>query len=124
MSGVKASWVVLLVGLGGPVLAQPLDATVETTRGGAVQLAALWGKPVVVFYEDKDGTGQNQPLKEELEAQLARIRSAISSSLPGLNNQLKAAAISPIIESTAEIRSAGPAPSLDMSDQGEADIEP
>ena len=34
-----------------------------------MQLAALWGKPVVVFYEDKDGTSQNQPLKDELEAQ-------------------------------------------------------
>ena len=48
---------------------QPLDATVETTRGGAVQLASLWGKPVVVFYEDKDGTSQNQSLKDELESQ-------------------------------------------------------
>jgi hypothetical protein len=66
---VKASWIVLLLGLSGPVLAQPLDATVETTRGGAVKLSSLWGKPVVVFYEDKDGTGQNQSLKDELEAQ-------------------------------------------------------
>ncbi len=66
---VKAACFVLLVGLAAPGLAQPSGVTVETTRGSAVRLSALWGRPAVLFYEDKDGAAQNQPLKEELAAQ-------------------------------------------------------
>ncbi len=70
MTAGKVQWVgMLMFFLGLPVFAQPLDATVETTNGSAVRLKAPWGKPVVVFYEDRDGTGQNQRLKDELEAQ-------------------------------------------------------
>ncbi len=66
----KLRWVgILLCGLGFPVFAQPLDATLDTTRGGAVKLSELWGKPTVLFYEDKDGTDQNQKLKNELALQ-------------------------------------------------------
>jgi hypothetical protein len=44
----------------------PLDATVETSAGGQVQLKALWTKPTVLFYEDRDSTKLNQHVKDAL----------------------------------------------------------
>ncbi len=69
MSIVKTSLIVLVLGLAGPVAAQPLDATVQTSLGAAVKLSTLWGMPVVLFYEDKDGASQNQPLRFALSTQ-------------------------------------------------------
>lgn len=44
----------------------PLDASVSTTRGGEVRLKTLWGKPCVLFYEDREGASLNQGLKKAL----------------------------------------------------------
>jgi hypothetical protein len=44
----------------------PLDAAVETSAGGQVQLKALWTKPTVLFYEDRDSTKLNQHVKDAL----------------------------------------------------------
>ncbi len=46
--------------------AAPLDARLETSRGSSVQLSALWKKPTVLFYEDKDSTALNQHVKDAL----------------------------------------------------------
>jgi hypothetical protein len=43
-----------------------MDARLSNTKGQSVWLAQKWGKPTVLFYEDKDGTFQNQPLKDAL----------------------------------------------------------
>lgn len=43
-----------------------LDARVVTSRGQAVSLEARWGKPTVLFYEDRHSTALNQALKDEL----------------------------------------------------------
>jgi hypothetical protein len=43
-----------------------MDARVSNTKGQSVWMAQMWGKPTVLFYEDKDGTFQNQPLKDAL----------------------------------------------------------
>ena len=43
-----------------------MDARISNTHGKSVWLAQLWGKPTVMFYEDKDSTSQNQALKDEL----------------------------------------------------------
>ncbi len=43
-----------------------LDARLESSKGAPVTLAPLKGKPVLVFYEDRDSTGLNQALKDEL----------------------------------------------------------
>jgi hypothetical protein len=45
---------------------RPLDATVETSAGGQVQLKTLWTKPTVLFYEDRDSTRLNQHVKDAL----------------------------------------------------------
>jgi hypothetical protein len=44
----------------------PLDAAVMTSSGDPVKLAAQWGRPVVLFYEDRYSTKLNQALKDEL----------------------------------------------------------
>ncbi len=46
--------------------ASPLDATLHSSSGKRVALSQWRGQPVILFYEDKDSTGLNQPLKEEL----------------------------------------------------------
>jgi predicted transcriptional regulator len=56
---------VLMVG-SGAAHGAAMDARVSNTKGQSVWLAQLWGKPTVVFYEDKDGTFQNQALKDAL----------------------------------------------------------
>lgn len=50
-----------------PALAgDALDATVESSAGDSVQLKALWKKPTVLFYEDRDSTQLNQHVKDAL----------------------------------------------------------
>jgi hypothetical protein len=44
----------------------PVDATLRTSAGDAVRLSRWRGKPVILFYEDKDSTTLNAPLKEAL----------------------------------------------------------
>ncbi len=44
----------------------PLEATVETSAGKPQRLGALWGKPTVLFYEDRDSTKLNQHVKDAL----------------------------------------------------------
>jgi len=55
-----------LVLWGGLAAAEPFDATVETSAGDRVQLKALWTKPTVLFYEDRDSTKLNQHVKDAL----------------------------------------------------------
>lgn len=43
-----------------------LDATVETSSGSTTRLSALWAKPTVLFYEDRDSTALNQHVKDAL----------------------------------------------------------
>ncbi|NBD13796.1 hypothetical protein FOF48_32635 [Corallococcus sp. Z5C101001] len=45
---------------------EALDATLSTSKGERVQLSRWRGKPVILFYEDKDSTTLNAPLKAEL----------------------------------------------------------
>ncbi len=67
MKLVNSKWIAAAAGLAGAAAwAEPLDARVSNTAGKSVWLAKLWGKPTVVFYEDKDSTAQNQALKDEL----------------------------------------------------------
>ncbi len=46
--------------------AVPLDARVATSSGERAQLAAQWGRPTVLFYEDRFSTTLNRPLKQAL----------------------------------------------------------
>ena len=43
-----------------------MNARISNTKGQSVWMNQLWGKPTVMFYEDKDATFQNQPLKDAL----------------------------------------------------------
>lgn len=43
-----------------------LDASLSTSSGAPGQLASQWGKPTVLFYEDRSSTGLNQVLKDTL----------------------------------------------------------
>jgi len=45
---------------------QPLDASLVSSRGEAVQLKAHFGLPTVLFYEDRQSTALNQQTKDEL----------------------------------------------------------
>lgn len=44
----------------------PVDATLRTSAGDEVRLSRWRGKPVILFYEDKDSTTLNSSLKETL----------------------------------------------------------
>ncbi len=44
----------------------PLDATLHSSDGTQAPLSKWRGKPVILFYEDKDSTKLNLALKEEL----------------------------------------------------------
>jgi hypothetical protein len=44
----------------------PLDATLHSSDGAKTPLSKWRGKPVILFYEDKDSTQLNLALKEEL----------------------------------------------------------
>ena len=44
----------------------PVDATLRTSGGEKVRLSRWRGKPVILFYEDKDSTTLNLALKETL----------------------------------------------------------
>lgn len=63
---VKAKWIGVVMSAALTAWGQPLDAQVFNTKGSPVRFARLWGRPTVVFYEDKDATAQNQALKDEL----------------------------------------------------------
>ncbi|MBN8229425.1 hypothetical protein JYK02_18095 [Corallococcus macrosporus] len=58
---------------------EPVDATLSTSKGERVQLARWRGKPVILFYEDKDSTTLNAPLKAELFAR-GRERGLLQSA--------------------------------------------
>lgn len=45
---------------------EPVDATLRSSKGEQVRLSRWRGKPVILFYEDKDSTTLNAPLKEAL----------------------------------------------------------
>jgi predicted transcriptional regulator len=60
---VKSLWVIWVLSALSP---SALDATLETSRGQRIHVADLWGKPTVIFYEDKDSVGENQVLKRAL----------------------------------------------------------
>jgi hypothetical protein len=59
-------------------------------------------------------------LSSQLDVQLNKIHSALNSSLPTLNQQLKAANLTPIVESTEEIRSE---PGARSSAENDTDLE-
>ncbi|MCE9672185.1 hypothetical protein LY474_30710 [Myxococcus stipitatus] len=44
----------------------PLDATLRTSSGDEVRLSRWRGKPIILFYEDKESTTLNAGLKEDL----------------------------------------------------------
>jgi hypothetical protein len=48
------------------VPASPLDATLKSADGEQAPLSKWRGKPVILFYEDKDSTTLNLALKQEL----------------------------------------------------------
>ncbi len=52
--------------LGAAPATAPVDATLKTSAGKEVQLSKWRGKPVILFYEDKDSTKLNAALKKEL----------------------------------------------------------
>ncbi len=43
-----------------------MDAVVETSNGASAHLAALWKRPTVLFYEDKESSRLNQHVKDAL----------------------------------------------------------
>ncbi len=45
---------------------EPMDASLRSSAGEQVRLSRWRGKPVILFYEDKNSTGLNQRLKDEL----------------------------------------------------------
>jgi len=47
-------------------MGRTVDGVVVTTRGEDLRLGTLWGKPTILFYEDRDSTQLNQPFKELL----------------------------------------------------------
>lgn len=53
-------------GAGAQPSAGSLDATLRGSDGESVRLSRWRGKPVILFYEDKDSTTLNAPLKTEL----------------------------------------------------------
>ncbi|MDC0710442.1 hypothetical protein POL68_18335 [Stigmatella sp. ncwal1] len=61
---------------GGARAQQPsgaMDASLRNSEGSPVRLSRWRGKPVILFYEDKDSVNLNAPLKERL-FELARER--------------------------------------------------
>lgn len=58
---------------------EPVDATLSTSSGDRIQLAHWRGKPVILFYEDKDSTTLNAALKAELFAR-GRERGLLKSA--------------------------------------------
>lgn len=68
MGFVKAKWIwAALLTLGAANgWGAAMDARVSNTKGQSVWLAQLWGKPTILFYEDKEGTPLNQALKDAL----------------------------------------------------------
>lgn len=56
------------------------NASVEDADGRALEMKSLRGKPILIMYEDKDSSAQNQALKDELSklAKGDRYKSAIT----------------------------------------------
>lgn len=56
------------------------NASVEDADGRALEMKSLRGKPILIMYEDKDSSAQNQALKDELSklAKGDRYKSAIA----------------------------------------------
>ncbi len=52
--------------LGSAPASAPVDVTLRTSAGKEVRLSKWRGKPVILFYEDKDSTKLNRTLKKEL----------------------------------------------------------
>lgn len=70
---VNLPWPGLILLLSSAALAaEGLDAQVIATDGSPVQLSSRWGKPTVLFYEDKDSGTLNQGLKDALFSQGTR----------------------------------------------------
>lgn len=72
-----AAAVAAALAVSGPAGALPAEgekapnARVEDADGRGLEMKTLRGKPILIVYEDKDSSAQNQPLKDEL-ARLAR----------------------------------------------------
>lgn len=65
-------WGLGLALVAGPGFAEegaPMDAQVETSSGQVVHLGALWRRPAVLFYEDREAGPVNQHVKDALFAQ-------------------------------------------------------
>jgi hypothetical protein len=46
--------------------AKPVDASLRTSEGEKITLSLFRDKPILLFYEDKDSTNVNRPLKDKL----------------------------------------------------------
>jgi hypothetical protein len=71
-----------LIGLGAAIAAhaQEDETKLSTTGGAYVRLADVFrGRPTVLFYEDKDSTALNQPLKDAL-FQTAKTRGLLDAA--------------------------------------------
>ncbi|MEO5904645.1 MAG: glycosyl hydrolase [Gemmatimonadaceae bacterium] len=79
------------------------------------KIAALAG---VASSTDARPTSQTREvfrvLSRQLDSQLAKMRAALSGSMPALNGQLKAAGLSELVETSVEVPSASPTPSDDI----------
>jgi hypothetical protein len=67
--GLTLLWTVLSAAPAGSAL---FDASVSTSSGETVQLSQFWGRPTVVFYEDRKSMEDNRLLKQQLEHLLAQ----------------------------------------------------
>jgi len=89
------------------------------------KIAALAGVAASTDARPTDQTRQVfELLSKQLDTQVQRIRAALGQSLPGLNRQLTASSLPPIVESTAEPPSNPPAPDAGDEENGEEDDWP
>ncbi|WP_164008472.1 peroxiredoxin family protein [Pyxidicoccus trucidator] len=66
ITGALAAWLAAGSAYGEAPPSAPVDATLRTSAGEEVRLSRWRGKPVILFYEDKDSTTLNSSLKETL----------------------------------------------------------
>ncbi len=89
------------------------------------KIAALAGVAASTDARPTDQTRQVfELLSKQLDTQVQRIRAALGQSLPGLNRQLTASSLPPIVESTAEPPSNPPAPDAGDEQNGGEDDGP
>ena len=89
------------------------------------KIAALAGVAASTDARPTDQTRQVfELLSKQLDTQVQRIRAALGQSLPGLNRQLTASSLPPIVESTAEPPSTPPAPDAGDEENGGEDDGP